>query len=305
MAPSTANTYRTGIRRYLSFCQTHGHTPLPGSQHTVSLFATHLRRTLQANTIQVYVAAVSHLHLTQGLSSPTTNNPMLSLAIRGIQRSQDSAYLRPRRQPLTNAILVQMLDLLDSDHLQTHDRLMVKAALTLGFFGFLRVSEFTTPGRGKFNPRIHLTRQDITWSEESLLFFIKKSKTDQAGRGTTISVGSTGGATCPVSAMEAYLNHCRESHQTALFHFQTGRPLSSRAMRSILRDLLHRLGHDSSQYNTHSLRIGAATAAARAGLPPSTIQRLGRWRSSAFTAYTRYALTRPTDSASLALAPTP
>ena len=295
MAPSTANTYRAGIRQYLSFCQTHGHTPLPGSQHTVSLFATHLSRTLQANTIQVYVAAVSHLHLTQGLSSPTTNNPMLSLAIRGIQRSQDPAYLRPRRQPLTNAILVQMLDLLDSDHLQTHDRLMVKAALTLGFFGFLRVSEFTTPGRGKFNPRIHPTRQDITWSEDSLLFFIKKSKTDQAGRGTTISVGSTGGATCPVSAMEAYLNHCRESHQTALIHFQTGRPLSSRAMRSILRDLLHRLGHDSSQYNTHSLRIGAATAAARAGLPPSTIQRLGRWRSSAFTAYTRYALTRPTD----------
>ena len=64
------------------------------------------------------------------------------------------------------------------------------------------------------------------------------SKTDQAGRGSTIFVGSTGGATCPVSAMKAYLNHCQKSHQTALFHFQTGRPLSSRAVRSILRDLL-------------------------------------------------------------------
>ena len=185
------------------------------------------------------MAAVSYLHLPQGLSSPTSNNPMLSLAIQGIQRSQEPAHLRPRRRPLTNANLVQMLGLLDSDHLQTHDRLMVKAALTLGFFGFLRVSEFTTPGRGKFNPRIHPTRQDIAWSKDSLLFFIQKSKTDQAGRGTTILVGSTGGATCPVSAMQAYLNHCQESHQTALFHFQTGRPLSSRAMQSILRDLLH------------------------------------------------------------------
>ena len=96
VAPSTSTTYRAGIQRYLSFCQTHGHTPLPGSQHTVTLLATHLCRTLQANTIEVYVAAVSHLHLTQGLSSPTSNNPMLSLAIRGIQRSQDPAHLRPR-----------------------------------------------------------------------------------------------------------------------------------------------------------------------------------------------------------------
>eukprot|EP00731_Ephydatia_muelleri_P021570 Em0014g161a len=39
-----------------------------------------------------------------------------------------------------------------------------------------------------------------------------------------------------------------------------------------LKDLLHRLGYDSSQYNTHSLRIGAATPATLAGLPPSTIQ---------------------------------
>ena len=173
MASSTSTTYRAGIWRYLSFCQTHGHTPLPGSQHTVTLFATHLSRTLQANTIQVYVAAVSHLYLTKGLSSPTSNNPMLSLAIRGIQHLQDPAHLRPRRQPLTNAILVQMLGLLDSDHLQTHDMLMVKAALTLEFFGFLRVSEFTTLGRGKLNPRIHPTRQDITWSEDGFLFFIK------------------------------------------------------------------------------------------------------------------------------------
>eukprot|EP00731_Ephydatia_muelleri_P000990 Em0001g990a len=156
----------------------------------------------------------------------------------------------PPSAEATTTYLVQMLGLLDSDHLQTHDRLMVKAALTIGF---LRVSEFTTPGRGKFNPRTHPTRQEITRSENSLLFLIKKSKTDQAGRGTTISVGSTGGATCPVSAMEVYLNHSQESHQTALFHFQTGRPLSSRAMRSILRDLLHRLGHDSSPHTACGL----------------------------------------------------
>ncbi|KAL5475231.1 hypothetical protein EMCRGX_G027306 [Ephydatia muelleri] len=65
--------------------------------------------------------------------------------------------------------------LLDSDLPETHDRLMVKAALTLGFFGFLRVSEFTTKGRGTIDPKIHPTRRDITGSKDDLLFFIKKS----------------------------------------------------------------------------------------------------------------------------------
>eukprot|EP00731_Ephydatia_muelleri_P008273 Em0004g611a len=49
-------------------------------------------------------------------------------------------------------------------------------------------------------------------------------------------------------------------------------PVQTRAMRAILKDLLLRGGYNTSEYNTHSLRIGAATAAARAGLPSSTRQ---------------------------------
>eukprot|EP00731_Ephydatia_muelleri_P001741 Em0001g1741a len=108
VAPSTSSTYRAGTRRYISFCQAYGLQSLPGSKHTIVLFVVHLSRTLQANTIQVYVAAVSHLHLSQGFSSPTSSNPMLNLTIRGIQRSQAPAHLRPRRLPLTNTMLDRM-----------------------------------------------------------------------------------------------------------------------------------------------------------------------------------------------------
>ena len=116
---------------------------------------------------------------------------MLSLVIRGIQHSQDPTHLWPathQYHPGPDALG------LDSDFLETN------AARTLRFFGFLRVSEFTTSGRGTFDPRIHPTKQDITWSKNGLLFFIKNSKTDQAGVGTTILVGRTRGETCPVSA---------------------------------------------------------------------------------------------------------
>ena len=78
VAPSTSSTYKVGIQRYPSFCQAFGHTPLAGSK---CLFVTHLSRTLLANTIQLYVTAVSHVHLTQRLSRPTSSNLMLSLVI--------------------------------------------------------------------------------------------------------------------------------------------------------------------------------------------------------------------------------
>ncbi|KAL5515708.1 hypothetical protein EMCRGX_G000913 [Ephydatia muelleri] len=259
VAPSTSTTYRAGIRKYYAFCTQFNLTPLPGSKHTINLFAAYLSQALQANTIQVYLAAVPHLHLTR------------------------PAHLRPKRLPLTIGILEQQLRLLNSDPLSSHDKLMLKAALTFGFFGFLRVSEYTRTTRGRFDPRLHPTRSNVTWVKEGLHFLIKKSKTDQTRRGTMISMGYTHRASCPVMALRAYFENCTAPPRAALFHFHTGRPLISRAMRAILKDLQLRGGYNTSKYNTHSLQIGAATAAAQAGLPPSTIQRLGRWSSAAYT----------------------
>ena len=80
VAPSTSTTYRAGIRKY-SFCPTFSINPLPGIKHSINLFVAYLSQTLQANIIQLYLAAVSHLHLIHGFSSPVHNNPMLNLAI--------------------------------------------------------------------------------------------------------------------------------------------------------------------------------------------------------------------------------
>eukprot|EP00731_Ephydatia_muelleri_P036952 Em0362g2a len=270
VAPSTSTTYRAGIRKVQA--------------HHQSL-AAYLSQVLQANTTQVYLAAVTHLHLTRGFSSPAHNNPTLNLAIRGMQRSQGPAHLRPKRLPLTIGMLEQLLRLVNSDPLSSHDKLMLKAALTFGFFGFLRVSEYTRTTRGRFDPRLHPTRSDVTWVKEGLHFLIKKSKTDQTGRGTMISMGYTHRASCPVMALRAYFQNCTAPPRAALFHFHTGRPLTSRAMRAILKDLLLRGGYNTPNTTHTSLQIGAATAAAQAGLPPSTIQRLGRWSSAAYTTY--------------------
>ena len=43
-----------------------------------------------------------------------------------------------------------------------------------------------------------------------------------------------------------------------------------------------------SSYTSHSFRIGAVTTAAAAGLPPTLIKTLGRWRSNAYKTYVQY-----------------
>ena len=66
--------------------------------------------------------------------------------------------------------------------------------------------------------------------------------------------------------------------------------------------LIEQCGFDAAKFNTPSLRIGAASTAARAGLPSDTIQKLVRWRSSAYETYTRHLLTHPSDTRTMAAA---
>ena len=136
---------------------------------------------LQLGTIQVYISAVSYLHHMNGHRSPASNNPMIKFLVQGVERSMPAAHLKPKRQPITNEMLGQMLSQLDRDHKPSHDRLVLKAAITLGIFGLLRVSEFTVPNQHGFNPDQHLTTKDITMRRDSMVVVIKKSKTRPEG----------------------------------------------------------------------------------------------------------------------------
>ena len=79
----------------------------------------------------------------------------------------------------------------------------------------------------------------------------------------------------------------RQDAPGPFFRNERGHPLTKAAFVQKIRQALSQLGLPAEQFAGHSFRIGAATAAAQAGLEDSVIQALGRWSSAAFLLYVR------------------
>ena len=90
IAPSTAQVYATGQRRYLSFCRKSGSNPIPLSENQMCLFVAHLAdEGLQHSSIKGYLSAVRRMQIVFGLGDPFVASwPLLECTLRGIKLGQ-------------------------------------------------------------------------------------------------------------------------------------------------------------------------------------------------------------------------
>jgi len=159
--------------------------------------------------------------------------------------------------------------LADDPEIASEDKLMLWSAFTLAFFAFLGLSKFTSPSSVHFNPLVHLSRSDISFtSPGSLSLQLKSSKTDPFRMGCSITLAPSSHSVCAVQAMCRYLAHQLSGNSTLLYFFLTGQFLTRNKVTSILHLQLQCLGFATESYASHSFCIGAATTAAEAGLPP-------------------------------------
>jgi integrase len=170
--------------------------------------------------------------------------------------------------PMTGEILTAMSGIVDRDNLS---EVKFMCLLTLGFFGFFRISEL------------------LLMPVESLAFFADRlevrllhSKTDQTWHGDLCYVARNAGS--PYSAWNWAMTLLRKLGENASGLLFEG--LTYALARTQLREWLAGVGVNPAGYGTHSLRRGGATAAARAGIQDSVIQKRGRWKSSCFMLYT-------------------
>lgn len=265
-------------------------TPFPVNEHNLCLFAAQLALDqVSHSSIKGYLSAVRHLQISQGHPDPSiATMPKLEGVIKGIKSTQaKSGTPKKNRLPITPAIL-NSIRLQWQGEGPSQDQVMLWAAATLCFFGFLRSGEITVPSDAAFDPSCHLTFQDISVDQvtdpQLLRVHLKSSKTDPFRKGVDVFVGRTSNELCPVAAMLAYLA-IRTSKPGFLFQFADGRLLTKPRLVDELRKVLTAAGFNAKDYSGHSFRIGAATTAGACGLNDSTIQMLGRWSSSAYMLY--------------------
>ena len=289
LARSTLASYETGKRRYLTFCKQFQFPPLPTNETTLLRFVAHLASSsLCYQTVRLYLCAVRHLQIANNMPDPSLSSyPRLNYALRGLRRDAPRSPSRTRL-PVTPDLLHRIYALWSRETLD-YDHVMLWAAFCLGFFGFMRSGEFTCPSMAAYTSDM-LSPQDVAVDSHTapshMTVLLKRTKNDPFAVGTTLHLGATGRAMCPVTSMMGYLA-IRPQGPGPLFIFKDGSPLSRPRLTQALQQALTAAGVDCSGYTGHSFRIGAATTAAKLGISDSLIKTLGRWKSAAFTLYIR------------------
>lgn len=283
------------MNRFLALCHALNiHQPFPVTELLLCYFAAVLaQRGLAPATIRTYLAAVRHAQVVRGFPEPRQQStlPRLRLVQDGARRVRAEWGIPQARSrlPITPAVLRQIRASLVGGTPDVDD-IMVWAAATTCFFGFFRAGELTVPTCTAFNPAVHLAWGDVACDDGQpptmVRLFLKRSKTDQFGRGVDVYLGATGDDLCPVAAVLAYVAN-RGDTPGPFFRLADGTPLTKARFVAKIRGALERAGIPPTRYAGHSFRIRAATAAATAGVQDSTTQALGRWSSSAFLRYIR------------------
>ena len=237
------------------------------------------------------MAGVRQLHIRRGARMPSTDvMPRLNQVLRGIKIRQTRAggSSRQPRLPITPEALLRIKSTWEHDGIN-QDRIMLWAAFTICFFGFLRSGEISLGADSSFDPTRDLTPHDIEVDNlenpQLLRLHLKHSKTDPYSEGSDIFIARTHDELCPVSAVLAWLTHREAGRSGPLFYFQSGTPLTRSTFVIRLKEALSAAGINPTRFAGHSFRIGAATTAAKKGLPDSAIKRLGRWKSSVYQRY--------------------
>lgn len=210
-----------------------------------------------------------------------TKSFLVRQAARGFRRGTP---VRDGRRPVSYDILLRLGISLGERCFSSFEVSLFRLAFSLAFFGAFRISELVSPSRSRCGG---LRFEDVFLMGGSLDCYLRQSKTDQVGRGSTVSLHCLAGSDmCPVQLFSEYV-FLRGSAPGPLLIHGDGLYLSRFQFTQVFRQCLQDMGLPSREYSSHSFRVGAATEAARWGLSDDIVRRIGRWESNRFQLYVR------------------
>jgi len=245
---NTRRAYASDWADFLDWCGLVSEAPLPSSPLVVARYLAQLAdKGLKASTIVRRCAAIRYAHRAAQLEPPTGAEGVRAV-LRGIRRTKGT---RPNRKaPAAAAAITLMLAQLPATLAGIRDR----ALLLIGFAAALRRSEL-----------VDLNVNDVERRGSGVILHIRRSKTDQEGKGQSVPV-PTGRKLKPVAALDAWLEASGIT-EGPIFreidrHGHVGQAaLSGRSVARIVKRAARAAGLDEAIFSGHSLRAGFVTQA--------------------------------------------
>jgi hypothetical protein len=176
---------------------------------------------------------------------------------------------------------------------------MWRAALAVAFCGLLRGGEIGLPDGVSFSALYGISHADLRFLRRNgklvaaIKLHVLKGKV-LTGKTVTVFLESGGTLLDPVLELLEMLRLDPVDEvlraETPLFRIAGGEAITRRDVASMVKALMQAIGLDPARFGAHSLRIGGATAALAAGVPPTLIRVAGRWASDVFEIYTRLSM---------------
>lgn len=247
---ATRRAYGADWRDFTTWCDQVGRPPMPGDADTavattIAYLGELAGRGLATSTIDRRVAAIAYFYRLLGHDPPSASEKVRAV----LQGIRNTLGRRPKqKRALTVELLTRAVRKITPDLAGRRD----KALLLVAFASALRRSELMA-----------LAVADLTFGHRGLVIAVRRSKTDQAGRGQPVAIPN--GKLKVPEAMSDWLAAGRIADGPVFRGVDRGRvsdrQLSDRQFANIVKARCEAIGLNPAEFSGHSTRRGFATSA--------------------------------------------
>ena len=272
-ASNTVRAYKSDFNDFELFCIKNGFKSLPSEPKIISLYITYLStKNAKMSTLKRRLVSIGVIHKLKGYYLDT-KHPLIIENIMGIKRRKGS--VQKGKKPLLINILKKVINVIDDQDKDEIKKLRDRSIILVGFSGGFRRNEI-----------ISLDYDDLDFVTEGVKIYLKRSKTDQFGEGSTKGIPYLENIKyCPVVSIKKWIELSKIDSGPLFRRFNKGLKLSENRLTDqtvalLIKEYLILAGLDSKNYSGHSLRSGFATSAAESGAEERSIMAMTGHKST-------------------------
>ena len=272
-ADNTVRAYKSDFNDFGLFCAKNGFNSLPSDPKIISLYLTYLStKDCKMTTLKRRLVSIGVIHKLKG-HYLDTKHPAIIENIMGIKRRKGS--IQKAKKPILISDLKLIIDVIDKQNKNDIKKLRDRSIILIGFSGGFRRNEI-----------VSLDYDDLDFVQEGLKINIKRSKTDQFGKGSIKALPYFDSSKyCPVVSLKNWIRASKINAGSLFRRFLKGSKLSENRLTDqtvalLIKEYLQLAGIDSKNYSGHSLRSGFATSAAESGAEERSIMAMTGHKST-------------------------